>query len=84
MEIAMRISKNPGRHILHVKIDGELKVVLIPKHLEKEDAVVKNDELWMGRYRYEPASDTWEKVSKILLLLMKIWNVISEVFKPNK
>jgi len=64
--------------------DGDFHTVNIPEGYQNKPYQIRKGKLYVGPYVYNPASDSWDKVSKILLLLMRIWDAIKDVFEKQE
>lgn len=55
--------------------------IKIPRKLRKYEVRIEEGKVMMGRYTYNESTDTWEKISKILLFLQSIVEAIKNIFK---
>lgn len=71
---------------LHVNSNESNKhvVLRVPEHL-RCGTPVSDDKgrLWIGEYRYNQEEDTWEKISKILMFLKGIMDLIKNIFNKK-
>ena len=62
--------------------DGNAKkhIIHLPETISKEAIEIKRGKIRMGEYQYNPKTDTWEKISRILLFLQSIVEAIRNIF----
>lgn len=63
---------------------GEPRKIFIPENLSDKPSCIKDGKLRIGDYQYNPKTETWEKISKILLFLQQIVEAIRNVFSKSK
>jgi hypothetical protein len=59
---------------------GEKRRIHLPKTIAKEAIYIVRGKIRMGEYQYNPKTDTWEKISRILLFLQSIVEAIRNIF----
>lgn len=74
--------RNDNQLYMYVEFEeGKTKRVDIPVKLSKHPAVIEDGKLKIGRYTYNESTDTWDKISKILLFLQSIVEAIKNIFQ---
>lgn len=65
-------------YYVEVKYDdlGKPKMVYIPKKLQDKPVHIKDGQLRIGKYAFNPETNTWEKISRILLFLQQVVELI--------
>jgi len=73
------LSRTPHQIYVEFKT-GETRIIKIPPNIARESIHIKRGKIRMGEYQYNSKTDTWEKVSRILLFLQSIVEAIRNIF----